>query len=175
MAVVNTVDDVLTHPTTAGELGGARLLSSSRVIDIAAADSDLSVFLMGEVPDIAVIESIEFECTDITGGTSFSVGLYDVDGTVIDDNCFADAVDFSSISGLPLGPHGVAIRQLMSAVSIANANKKVYEHAGHVNKTYPGSGETQKKSKYRIGLKATTIGSEAVTGLAIIKYRIVNG
>lgn len=171
MAVINTVDDALSHPQTAGEISGAPILRIVETISIAAGDDNGSIYFVGEVPNSAVLDSITIEGTDITGGTDFQLGLYNVDGSVIDANCLMDTTDFSSITGLPLGPHGVALRQCLTAVALADANKEVYLLAGHVNKAFPASGETNLKAKYRIGLLAATIGSEAVDLVVTTTYR----
>ncbi|MBS2008256.1 MAG: hypothetical protein JST01_14505 [Cyanobacteria bacterium SZAS TMP-1] len=173
MAVINEPATLkLKHPQDSGELQGARVLEVVRVISIAAGDDDGSAYLLGEVPDQAVIESISIEGAAITGGSAYKVGLADADGNMIDDNCFADTTDFSSTTGLPLGPLGSPIRQLMSAVGLANARKRVFEHAAHVNKVVAASGETQRKGKYRVVLTAATVGSAAATLVCRIKYQM---
>lgn len=173
MAVITEITQVIAHPQTNGELCGAKMLSMTRAINIAALDDDGSIYMIGEVPDTAVIDSISLQGAAITAGTSYDVGLYDSLGNSISkEACFAAAMDLSSVAGLPLGSHGVAVRQCMSAVSLANANFKTYDHAGHVNKTIPAVGETQKKSKYRIGLRANTVGTAAATLIARVTYRM---
>ncbi|MBX9688196.1 MAG: hypothetical protein K2X27_15920 [Candidatus Obscuribacterales bacterium] len=171
MAVVNQSDDVLTHPQASDKLTGARLLSVQVPISIAVADDDGSKYLVAELPDTAILESITLEAAAITGGTSYSLGIFNVDGSSISkDAALASALDMSSISGLPVGPTGAGIRQAMTAVAITDVGKKLFELAGHVSKPLPGSGETLKKTKYRIVLTATTVGSAAATIIARIRY-----
>jgi len=173
MAVINTIDDRLVHPKAASEVTGAPIYEVVSVIAIAANDDDTSKFFIAEVPAEAVIDEITLESPAITAGTAYDVGLYDTDGVVVSGkvDCFAANLDMSNVAGLPVGPLGDPIRQAMTALALTDANKKVYEIAGHVNKALPASGETQKKTKYRIGLTADTIGTGAGTIVARVKYR----
>lgn len=171
MAVINTADDQLTHPLEHGTYG-ARTLSFTKVIAIASGDENASKFLIGEVPGEAIIDSITLEVAAITGGTGYDVGLYEVDGTAINDDVFAAALDLSDVTGLGKGPLGDEIRHAMTALAAADVNKPVWELAGHVNKTLPGVGETLKRSKYRIVLTADTIGSADANIVARVTYRM---
>lgn len=171
MAVINTVDDVLTQPQPAAEVGGAALCGVTKVIPIAAADDNASIFLIAELPDTAIVDAITLETPAITGGTAYDVGLYNADGTVIDADVFAANLDLSDTTGLPTGPLGDPIRQAMTALALADANKKLYEIAGHVNKAFPATGDTNRKSKYRIALTADTIGTGAGTIVARVTFR----
>jgi hypothetical protein len=171
MAVITTIDDVFVHPQPAGEVTGLHARRVVQEITIAAADSDGSVFFMGELPDDAILDDITLENADIAGGASYSVGIYDVAGTVILAAVFASTLDLSSSVGLPLGPYGDPIRHAMTALAPTDANKKLYELAGHVSKAFPASGETNRKAKYRIGLLAATIGTAAATIVSRIDYR----
>jgi len=173
MAVINSIDDRLTHPQAAAEVTGSPVYEVVKVITIGAGDDDTSKFFIAELPAEVVLDEITLETPAITAGTAYDVGLYDTDGVVITGkvDCFAANLDLSNVTGLPTGPLGDPIRQAMTAVALADANKKLYEHAGHVNKALPASGETQKKAKYRIGLTADTIGSGAGTIVARVKYR----
>lgn len=171
MALINEPANSYGHPQSAVEFSGARMCEVTRIITIATGDNNASVYLVAEVPDQAVLESITLEGAAITGGTSFDVGLYDEKGNVIGTgNQLASALDMSSVAGLPTGPAGSPIRQAMTAVGVANVTKKVLELAGHVNKAFPATGETQRRAKYRIGLKATTKGAGSGTLVARTTY-----
>lgn len=172
MATVNYIDDALPHPQLNVNVTGARLMEIQRVVTIAAGDDNGSIYLLGELPGAAILESITLEGPAITGASDIDVGLFEQSGAAISGkgNCFADQLDLSSISGLPTGPTGDAIRQAGTAIALADANKKIYEHAGHVNKAFPGTSETQKKDKYRVGLTANTVGSADGTLVARIRY-----
>ena len=170
MAVIAEHTAKYPHPQSAVEFAGARPLETIRVINIATGDDDGSKWLIAEVPDQAVLKSITLEGAAITGGTSYSVGLHDADGNSILPNAFLNAADFSSTAGLPTGPLGSPIRQCMPVVTPANANKKVFELAGHVNKALPAAGEVSRKSKYRIVLTGNTAGTGAGTLVARVEY-----
>lgn len=170
MAVINTIDDALSYPADTAETTGARILEVIKVITIVSGDTDASKFFIAEVPDMALLERIELECPAITGGTDYDIGLFDTKGNVILADCFANGLDMSDVTGLPVGPLGDSVRQGMTAVTLANAGKRVFEHAGHVNKALPASGETNRLAKYRIGLTANTIGSADATIVARVRY-----
>jgi len=171
MAVINTADDVLTHPQAAAEVTGVPQYAVTKVIAIAATDDDTSKFLIAELPAEVVIDEITLESPAITAGTAYDVGIYNTDGSVVDADVFAANLDMSNVTGLPTGPTGDPIRQAMTALALTDVNKKLWELAGHVNKPFPATGETHKKTKYRIVLTADTIGSAAGTIVARIKYR----
>lgn len=170
MAVINTVDDILTHPQPAAETTGSRVLEVVRLITIAASDDDGSKFLIAEVPDMAVLQSVTLESPAITGATDYDIGLFDKDGNVLNANVLADGLDMSSTTGLPTGSTGDPVRQGMTNLALTDATKRVFELAGHVNKAFPASGETNRLSKYRIGLTANTIGTAAATIIARTRY-----
>ena len=172
MAVINTADDKLEHPQNHGTLGGWRVLRLAKLISIASGDDDGSKFLIAELPAEAILDEITLEVAAITGGSAYDVGIYDVAGTAIDADKFAANLDLSSTTGLPTGPLGAPIRQAMVDLNPDEVNKMLYELAGHVNKTFPASGETLKASKYRIVLTADTIGSVAADIIARVQYRM---
>lgn len=172
MAVINTADDLLTHPQSAGEVSGKRVVEVIKPIAIAAADSDTSQFLLAEIPGTAILESITLEAAAIAGATDYDVGIFDTAGAVIDADILAAALDMSDTTGLPVGPLGEAIRQAMTALALTDAGKQLFELAGHVSKTFPGSGETLAKAKYRIVLTANTIGTAAGDIVARIRYLV---
>jgi hypothetical protein len=171
MAVVNQADDVINHPQAASEVSGGKVHRLVKVISIAQADDDGSIYLVGELPDCAIVDEITIESPAITSASDIDVGLYDVDGTVVDKDCFADGLDLSSTTGLPTGPLGDPIRQCMPALALADANKKVYEVAAHVNKPFPASGETPKRSKYRLCVTGNTVGAANGTLVVRCTYR----
>jgi hypothetical protein len=170
MAVINTIDDALSHPQSREAISGSRLLQIVRQVTIQASDDDTSVWFLGEVPDTAIVSDIELEGAAITGATDYDIGLYKPDGTVIDVDVFADGLDLSSIAGLPVGPFGDGCRKGMTNLAVTDANKTVSELAVHVNKAFPAVGETSRLPKYRIGLRANTAGSGAGALVARITY-----
>lgn len=173
MAVVNDVDDALSHPTTAGELTGARVLQVTKVISIAADDSATSVYKIADIPGTACIDELTIEQSANSNAPSVvDCGLYDTAGTVIDADALASNMDLSTVTNLIAGPGGGYIRHATTAIAYANANKKVFEHAGHVQKPTLASGETLAKSMYRVALTVDTAGSAAITLVARLRYRM---
>lgn len=174
MAVINTVNDRFAHPQAAAEFSGARVLRQSIEIAMAAADDNDSIYFVGEFPGTAVIDSITIEGATIAGATDVDLGIYEVDGTVIDKDVLADGMDLSDSTGLPTGPYGDPIRYAMTALAPTDRNKKLYELAGHVNKPFPASGETLKRSRYRLALHANAAASAAGTIVVTVDYREYN-
>lgn len=170
MAVVNEADDIFVHPQHAAQIGGKKVVESVRVISIAAADDDTSKYFMAEVPGTAILERVELEGPAVAGAADYDIGFYDVDGNVIIKDKLADGLDLSSITGLPTGPTGDAVRQGMTNLALTDAVKPVAELAGHVVKALPASGETRAKEKYRIVLTANTVGTAAGTFIARVRY-----
>lgn len=171
MAVTNTVDDQLTHPQAAGAVTGSPVMELVRVITLAAADDANSIHFIGDLPDTAVIIDIEAEGDAVAGASDLDVGLYDIDGTVIDKDCFVDGMNITSATGIPTGQLGLPVWKMMTAVAAANARRMVWEHAAHVNKVVPGVGETQKRAWYRLGLTANSDVSAAGTLVVRVRYQ----
>jgi hypothetical protein len=172
MAVVDNVSTKSTHPMPNVKLSGAKVMEVITTINKAASDSDGSKYLIAEIPGNAIIHSISLEGAAVALMTSAKVGLFLMDGTAVNDALFLGATDFSTTTGLPTGPLGQPIRQCATALGVANAEKNVYELAGHVNKAVPATGETQKKEKYKIALTATTAGPNAGTWVARVCYLV---
>lgn len=170
MAVINEVDDLLTHPQPASKVGGKKLMEVIRVFTIAAGDDDGSKWLLAEVPGTAQLVSAEIEGAAVTGMTDVDFGFYDVEGNAVDADKLADGLDLSSTTGLPTGPLGDPVRQVMSGLALTDADKPVAELAGHVVKALPATGETRAKEKYRIAMTANTVGSGAGTFCSRVKY-----
>lgn len=105
MAVVNTKSTQITNedatPVVLNKtyVTGGRLYEDTATLEIAAADSDTSVYRFVRVFSSDRISSVEVACDAITGGTSFDIGVFDIadnGGAVVDADIFASAVDLSS-------------------------------------------------------------------------------
>lgn len=165
MAVINAYQDA---NYVAGKLSSAAALMGSpsrkmvATFEVAAADSDGSIFRVfkGLSPDIVITNILV--CNDaITGGTAYDVGVYgvlDFDGVgaVVSAACFASNLDLSSahVRGSELSG--------ISALDVANSNKRLYEVVGHTQLT--------KLPAYDIALTADTVGSGAGTVTVILEY-----
>lgn len=139
------------------------MLKSNRIIDsgmlqhkratveVAAADSDGSVYPLFTVRSHALIKSLKLAFDAITGGTSYSVGLYTLDSTgtvltAVSAALFVSAADISS---------GVALTEYRYSVqNIDTIEKKVYELL---------SLTTDPLLTYVVCVTANTVGSAAGT------------
>lgn len=146
--------------TEAGKLDISALVDGQGLIkggiatfEIAAADDDASVIrIFKNVPAEVIPLSLRLSCDALTGCTDVDCGLYDPDergGAEIDKDILADGLNpsagYSRILGL----------DCLKDVDIANAQKRLYQLAGHTFLT--------KKPGYDIALTFNTIGSGAGT------------
>lgn len=171
MAVINQVASSLAHPQAAGEVTGSPVVSLVKVITVAATDDIGSIYLIGEIPDTAVITNIEIESATVAGASDLDIGLYDENGVVCKKDCFADGLNITNSTGIPTGQLGLPLWRGMTAVDAANVRRLAWEHATHVNKVVPGVGETQKKSKYKLALTANSDISAAGTLVVRVEYQ----
>lgn len=154
---------VLQHLAKGINCGGAQIGAIFETVEIAAADSDLSVYRFFKALDGNLIPLFVFLATDgITGGTAFEVGFYKTDlGVVIDENCLAATKDLSSASGFSLA----TVIDGMSAVAIEDRGKRIFEHCGHTI-----AAGTRLGAGYDLALTATTVGSGAGTVSVLMIY-----
>ncbi len=129
MGVVNTKSTFITNADaspmvpTSDYISGARLESMIAMVPIAAADADGSVYRLVRVKSGMRMHSIKLLFDAITGGTSFTVGLYDTaanGGAAVSAALFATAFDMSAGSS-------TGTEVLNQANSIANAEKRIWE------------------------------------------------
>lgn len=112
MAVVNTKSNAVTNADASQPrvqnptfISGGHLKSSVGMVEVAAADTDASVFRMVRLPSNAVVRRIEVLNDAITGGTSYDLGLYKAavnGGDAVDAGLFATAIDMANARTLPL-------------------------------------------------------------------------
>lgn len=127
---------------------GAQVICACSVASVAAADDNNSIYrMLSNVPGEWIPVHFVVKNDAITGGSDYNLGLFKPNyGAVIDDNCFADALDMSSASVTKDG---------LGNVAITDWGKKIYEHAGHT--------VTTKIAAYDIGFTGITNGSGAGT------------
>ena len=134
---------------------GDKLWSAIGIVEVAAADSDNSIYRVfkGLDPETVLAELRLFFDAFGAAGT-LNIGVYEakIGGEAFDDNVFANAVDISAAAKNQDG---------MIAVDIADRQKRLYEHAGHTTST--------KKASYDIVIKVTNTGA---TGLGTIMARL---
>lgn len=96
-------------------------------VEVAVADDDNSVYRFARIPSGARVHKIELMSDAIAGATDYNLGLYKPaytgGGAVVDDNLFADALDFSSGNTIP-------VEVTFDQVDIANIEKRVWELLG---------------------------------------------
>lgn len=156
MAVVNTKSTLITNADATPPVLNSSyfdtgiMRTSVGTVEVAAADSDTSVFRFVRVPSNARINSIRVYCDTITAGTSFDCGLYQTaanGGAVLLATAYASAVDLSTAIT-------VGTEIAFEARDIANVGKRVFEDGGLTADT---------ALEYDICLLANTVGSAAGT------------
>lgn len=165
MGVVNTLSNAITNADAtprvpnSSYIEGGLLRVSVATVEIAAADSDTSVFRFFRLPSGARIHKLMVFCDAITGGTSFDFGLYQTaanGGALVDVDAYASAVDLSSAI-----TQGTNI--LFEAKDIANIEKRVWQDAALTADSF---------REYDICATANTVGSGAGTVSMLIEYTI---
>lgn len=133
------------------QAGGAKVVAFMSVLEVAVADDDGSIYRIAKAlqPNlIPVIISIFNDA--ITGGTDYDLGLYRTDlGAVIDADVFVDGISMAAARATGSEVSG------LTAVDVANLDKKLYEHAG--------DDVTDYKAGYDLAITANTVGSAAGT------------
>lgn len=130
---------------------GAQLMAAVSTVEIAAADSDASVYRMFKgVPGDLILISAKLACDAITAGTVWDFGLYETNlGAVVDADCWASNVDISA--GYAFGSE----KDMMLTLDVASIQKRIYEVGAHTIVT--------RKHSYDLALTADTVGSGAGT------------
>lgn len=150
MAVENkyvNADVVAENKAVAAFIGGAAPYFAVVTFETAAADDDLSVYrLLKAVPADYIPIDIKIWHDAITSGTDWDLGLYKTNlGAVLTKDVFLNGADFSSAV-----LHAAPVDGL-TAVDIADVQKRIYEHASDTLAT--------RELGYDICLTANTVGS----------------
>lgn len=141
---------------------GTDLVHMMIVFDVAATDSATSTYRLFKELDPSLIPvEICIGCTALTGGTSYSLGLYrpGLTGAVLSANVFMNAQTLA-VAVASLNPK-TALDGLAN-VGVANMHRKLYEHAGHTVKT--------KLTGYDLVLTANTPSTVAGTIAVAAKF-----
>lgn len=153
---VNT--DAAANNLVGAAAGGAEIVVKQETFEVAAADSDGSVYRVfkGLAADLILVD-LKIANDAITGGTDWDAGFYETDlGAVVSKDCLLNGGDLSSAHARGSELSG------MSAVDVANVKKSIYEIAGHTAST--------KKASYDLALTANTVGSGAGTVSVIATF-----
>ena len=150
------------NKTAPANNSGAKVSVITALVNITATDSANSTWKIARVPSAISIHRIHIDCTAITGGTDFSLGLYSVSNAVnvepdpISATLFASSLNFATaqrnINGL-------------TNISVANVGKYLWELTGESLIENPNK-------LYDIVLKANTIGTTAGSVSFKIEYKI---
>lgn len=143
---------------------GVETFTATAIVDVAAADSDLSVFrLFKGITSDYIPTSITITNSAITLGTDYDLGLYETNGgAVVDKEVLAATIDVSSAVIEGAGVTG------LNAVALADTQKRLWELAGQTQ----GVGGT-KLPTFDIALTANTVGT--VAGTIVVKATFVQG
>lgn len=134
-------------------VSGTGVKKIRKLVSIASGNDDGSKKLICQLPANAILLDIKVRNSAITAGSDFDIGLYDaVDfgGAVIDKDMFADGLDLSSARARGSEVSGI------SALSLANGTKRVYELANAAASRSLSSGE---RTVYDLVLTANTVGT----------------
>lgn len=149
---------------TAAFNGKGEVYEATAIVNIDSGDSDDSVFrVFAGLNSDLIPKEILITNDALTSGTDFELGLYEPNSGVLVDidilmgttSMTSGRAEGSSVSGL-------------SAVSLANTQKKLYELVGQT----VGPGGT-KDPTFDIVLTANTIGS--TTGVIVVKATFIQG
>lgn len=170
MAVENkyiNADVVAGKKAAAALISGSNLIVAIATFEVAAADSDGSVYrIFKSVNPHYIPVKIDVTNDAITSGTDYDLGLYKttgsdgVAGAEIDKDIFADGMDLSSAHLRTAALDGLV------TVDAANSTKKIYEHAGDSLSSLDNG--------YDIALTANTVGSAAGT-VTVVAYFVYGG
>jgi hypothetical protein len=181
MAIVNQLSTnavPILHPQTAGQLTGQNVEKIQRLITITNGNTGPSLFLLGELTDTAVVDSIIIEgpAATLTGANDNDIGLYDMNGVVKNGNCYGDAIDLTS-AGTAGGDNGGVTwkgcnnRAPAGVFTATTINQQVWQDAGDVEGPFPAVGSTLKLSKYQLGLLMNASATATAIFLITTFYR----
>lgn len=159
MAVENKYVILDTYPNAISAIAGGSGDLRKAVIsfEVAAADDDGSVYRLMPISANSIITDVKIGNDEITAGTSYDVGFYNVEsGAVVDADELGAALNLSSahVSGSELSG--------ISAVDVANRGKKVYELLGLT--------ATTKAAAYDLCITANTVGTAAGTITVFVEW-----
>jgi len=146
MAVVNAY---VSTDTQNVKQSGAEMVVMVAKVSVLAADSDGSIYRLFKVNKNLVPVSIDINCSTITGGTVWDLGIYkmlELGGTVKDADVMMANADLSGGKAIGSEQNGLA------DLGIANIGKQIWELAGETD-------ENDADNNYDIALTADTVGT----------------
>lgn len=168
---LNTNTSSLQHPQSAFNTTGQRTKQIKRMFTITNGDSIGSSYLLGELPDTAIVDNIVIDGPTTAGVTSADVSLFDSKGVVKAVAYYGAALNLSSSAGTATSTYASSFKWMAhNAVTVANSNNQVWQDAGDVEGPYPASGAVIKDTKYQIGLVLNAAATATGTYVATINY-----
>jgi hypothetical protein len=135
-------------------VSGGKEVTVLGTFEIAAADSDASIFKLAKLPANAIPVYAEILADASIDGTDFDLGLYREDGVVQDKDIFADGLNLAAGVAITAGSNN-GLTNLGGADPLAAVGKKVWELLGLT--------VDSKREAYILALTANTIGGAAGT------------
>lgn len=144
----------------AAKVSGGKQVTLAFNFEVAAADSDGSVYRLARLPANAIPVDFKLFADAITGGTDYDIGLYHENlGAVVDKDLFADGLDPASGEAITAPLNGLT--NLGGADPVAAVGKKLWELLG-LSKPNRGG--------YDLAITANTVGSGAGTISGFFTY-----
>jgi hypothetical protein len=146
------------------KISGAPTLTIAQTFEVAAGDSNLSVWRLGILPANAIPVRCEIYCDASLGTSEFDLGLYKpgVGGAVVDRDLFMDGVDLTSGVAVTAGANN-GLANLGGADPVAAQGKKLWELLGL---SVPG------RNDYDLALTGVVAGAAAGTISVVFEYII---
>lgn len=112
-------------------ISGGQILCIAFNFELAAADSNLSVYRLGKLPANAIPYEAEIFADAAIDGTDFDLGLYKpgVGGAIVDIDLFADGLNLSAGLAITAGANN-GLTNLGGADPLAAVGKKLWDLLG---------------------------------------------
>lgn len=154
--VTQNASSVAADVDIAARSNGEKVKTLFASFEVAAADSDGSIYRIGRISPMAIIKSIKILNDAITGATDYDIGVYkrlEVGGAVVSKDCLLNGRDINA---------GQATFAEVFAPDPANVGKALYQLASVTDYNEAGS--------YDLAVTANTVGSAAGTVALIVEY-----
>lgn len=162
MAVINdyvthNASSVAVNADTAARFSGGRVRAIPFSFEVAAADSDGSVYRIGQISPLCIMKSIKLLSDAIAAANDYDIGVYKplaIGGAVIKKDCFLDGADINA---------GKATFTEMFVPAIDAVGKSAFIVAGL------SAADIGKYGVFDLAITANTVGTAAGTISGIIE------
>jgi hypothetical protein len=116
-------------------------MSIRRVFTITSGDNANSIYLLGMLPDLGMVNKIAIETAGlVTSVTAATVGLWDSQGNLKNATCYSAGLNLASATGTGTGNFsgGALYTCNARALTVAAAVQGVWADAGDVEGPFPG-------------------------------------